>query len=347
MAKWWQNLINAIDFFDLYHTDTETEMRNPSQSWSSIDDGISKVYDDVTGNTAIDKSLEAQATENQKNRDYNMMLWNQDNAYNSPSAQKGRLQAAGLNADLMYGGSGVQNTSSSPTPSTPMDWSSLANKKSVGASAMEAAQVALLNAQAENLNADTKKKGYEAGILASDEAFRNAWNTGLLQLQGMDIRLKGKQGDLTDAQIKESMMSLQVMQQSIKESSARIQQIHNQINNDNMRVTFEKALADANVKKAAAETKLSHAKINEINQLLEKALRSYDDAHELHLQNIGILRIQQGQIEFDTWNNTSSEWDKDKSVWTNVLRYIDQFTNALDGILSPAASVTSAAIGRH
>lgn len=196
MAKWWQNLINAIDFFDLYHTDTETEMRNPSQPWSSVGDAVGKVYDDVTGNTAIDKSLEAQATENQKNREYNMMLWNQENAYNSPSAQKGRLEAAGLNADMMYGGSGVQNTASSPAPSTPMDWSSLANKKSPLQTAAEMASI-------ENIRAVTDKIRSETKGLDIDLKYKDAQNVLGLQLTERQIKKYDKELSVMDEQIKE------------------------------------------------------------------------------------------------------------------------------------------------
>lgn len=47
-------------------------------------------------------------------------FWNMENEYNSPQEQMKRLQAAGLNPNLVYGNGSAVNTSSSiPTPSAP------------------------------------------------------------------------------------------------------------------------------------------------------------------------------------------------------------------------------------
>lgn len=49
--------------------------------------------------------------------DQNLQMWNLANAYNDPAAQMERLQAAGLNPNLVYGGGNVTGNSSASIPS--------------------------------------------------------------------------------------------------------------------------------------------------------------------------------------------------------------------------------------
>ena len=155
------------------------------------------IYGSWQSSKNTDKSLQAQAAENEKNRQYNLKLaqmqnqwnmeqWQRENAalrqaaaderaYNSPAAQKARLEAAGLNADMMYGQGGISNTSSaagvasSPqmtagAASSPMDWSSLANKKTVGAAISDALNVEMMRAQINSVKAETEKTLADAGL---------------------------------------------------------------------------------------------------------------------------------------------------------------------------------------
>ena len=132
-------------------------------------------------NENVDKQIKAQRRENEKTREFNLMLakkqnawnreqWNAENAYNTPAAQKARLEAAGLNADMMYGGSGVSNIAApspamtSGAPASPMDWSSLANKQSLGSVLSNALNMEMARAQIDSIKADTKKTLAEAGL---------------------------------------------------------------------------------------------------------------------------------------------------------------------------------------
>lgn len=140
------------------------------------------LYSAIQNNKNIDKQLAAQSAENEKNRKYNLQLaqmqnsWNiamqdRENAYNTPSAQKARLEAAGLNPDMMYGGI-VSNTSApspamtSGAPSNPMDWSSLANKKTVGNAIMESLAIEQARANVDKTRGEAKQAGINADILA-------------------------------------------------------------------------------------------------------------------------------------------------------------------------------------
>lgn len=140
------------------------------------------VYDTYSQNKNVEKQLKAQAEENQKTREYNLMLakkqndwnreqWNLENAYNAPSAQKARLEAAGLNADLMYGGSGVSNTAAvspsmtSGAAANPMDWSALGSKKTIGSAIMQSLAIEQARANVDKTKGEAKQAGINADIL--------------------------------------------------------------------------------------------------------------------------------------------------------------------------------------
>ena len=46
--------------------------------------------------------------------EYNLDMWNRQNAYNTPAEQMRRLQEAGLNPNLMYGQGNVGNAPTAP-----------------------------------------------------------------------------------------------------------------------------------------------------------------------------------------------------------------------------------------
>lgn len=236
---------------------------------------------------------------------WNLEQWNRENAYNSPAMQKSRLIQAGLNPDMMYGGSGVQNTAAhSPqmTSGAPYDsqaWSSLGNVVNEGL------QAELLQAQIDNINADTKNKGYEGSILASDAAFRDAYNSGVLKTQNVEIDVKNKSMELTDQQIKESQAVIRELDASCSLMSQQITQIQNAINNDNARLALEKTFNEANIKKLASSANLDYVSANNIASQLERVLRKFDDEHsitEKHVINLGhegdILEFEKDIVKF-------------------------------------------------
>lgn len=243
----------------------------------------------ASGAISTGASLAAQKKENQRNREYNLMLankqnqwnfenWQMNNAYNSPAAQKARLEAAGLNADMMYGQGGISNISSSApestagAPSSPMDWSSLASVNPVGTYL----DAKLKQAQIDNINADTKKKGHEAGILASDEAFRDAWNSGLLATQNVEIRVKSSSADLNEQKIKESQAFIQQIDANISEINAQIERWRTQSLNESRSLEIQSRLSDAQIKDYAASSNLKLEQAYSINQQLEPLIRQIE-----------------------------------------------------------------------
>lgn len=143
----------------------------------SLASGIGSLF----GNKNIDKQIKAQQEENQKNREYNLMLaqmqndwsqdqWERENDYNLPINQRKRLEDAGLNPDLMYGNGGIQNIgASSPSmtsgaPSSPTDMSPLGQKKTIGDALRDSLNVELQRAQIDNLKADADRKNLDNDV---------------------------------------------------------------------------------------------------------------------------------------------------------------------------------------
>lgn len=169
---------------------------NSKGSWlgTALTSGLS-FLGGILGNRSqsknIDKQIRAQQEENAKNREYNLMLaqqqnawnieqWERENEYNSPEAQMERYRKAGLNPDLMAGG--AQNLSaSSPmmtagAPSNPTDMSMLGQKPTLGQAIQSALRDSMLGAQIDNLRANTRKTLSEAGISESDAKYRDRMN---------------------------------------------------------------------------------------------------------------------------------------------------------------------------
>ena len=328
-----------------------------SLSWTSL----KGLWNDWVGNTQIDKQLAAQKSENQFTREYNLDLakmqnqwnlqqWNRENAYNSPVAQKSRLQAAGLNADMMYGSGGVMNTAASSPQMTsgaaasPMDWSSLGNKKTIGDSIDATLDRQYKQAMIDNMNADTKNKGYESSILASDAAFRDAWNNGLLATQNVDIRVKEKGIELSAQQIKESQAKVRSLDASCTEIYASVDAIRNGIKNDNERLNLEKMFNKAQIDLARAQTNLTEEQAFRLASELERVLRSYDDKHDIdrltvvslentderHRHEVSRLIIDNERAYFDAKINGPYEgYDSTLSFADNALKF---FTTLLKPI---------------
>lgn len=131
--------------------------------------------------------------ENAKTRAYNFDLakqqntwsieqWERENAYNTPLQQMRRYGDAGLNPDLIYGQQNLsagspQLTSGAPGTPTPSDsFNNLPTWGNIGHSALEgletAARIKNIDADTENKEADTDKKGEETKGLSIDNIYK-------------------------------------------------------------------------------------------------------------------------------------------------------------------------------
>ena len=105
---------------------------------------------------------------------HNVEMWNRQNAYNTPSAQMERLQAAGLNPNLVYGNGGATNTATDYPKYQAGEVPQVANIRAASRQlALQGFQTALnaklQAAQAANLNADTQLKGTQNELTATQK----------------------------------------------------------------------------------------------------------------------------------------------------------------------------------
>lgn len=143
---------------------------------TAIIGGISSAYSQHQQNKNIDKQIKSQENEQKKNREYNLKLaqmqnqwnveqWQRENDYNDPQAQIARLRAAGLNPDLIYGSGDISNVAAaspqmtSGAPSAPVDYSSLANKRTVGDAVMQSLAVEQAKANIDKTRGEAKAQG--------------------------------------------------------------------------------------------------------------------------------------------------------------------------------------------
>lgn len=297
-------------------------------------------------NKNIDKQIAAQERENALTRKYNLQLakmqnkwnrqqWQMENAYNSPSAQIQRMRAAGLNPDMMYGGGVSGNLSaSSPSmtsgvPGSPMDFTALGSKRPISDAVSSYLDTQLKQAQIDNINADTNKKGAEASILSSDAAFRDALNQGQLDLQNVQIKVQNKGIELTDAQIKEAQARLTSIEAEVglfKATAAKIRKETQWMDALNQDI---RKLNDATLKKLAAETNLTFEQAKRLKDELPYIIRNWDDQHNLNLGELGNLTIRNGMLEFEAAINGPDGYDEDLSGFDNVIKFLTKVLNVL------------------
>lgn len=108
--------------------------------------------------------------------------WNMQNAYDSPEAQMQRLQAAGLNPNLVYG-KGADNTSAPVRTSSAPGWNPSAPKMELGGvvssyldTKIKEEQVANIAAQTANTQAATKNASMDSILKALDAIGKTTGN---------------------------------------------------------------------------------------------------------------------------------------------------------------------------
>jgi len=144
--------------------------------------------ENVTAANAMNSSIA------QENRDFQYKMWQEQTAYNSPTAQMTRLQAAGLNPNLVYGQ--IAESKMSNPPSTPIAHSEAfqadAPKVDVrlGNPVAEYAQVKNLQALNKLQNINIQKSKAEAVSAAVDADYKN-YELNTLKNSGM---IKGDSG---------------------------------------------------------------------------------------------------------------------------------------------------------
>lgn len=220
---------------------------NKSRSFMGIMDilgaglgAVSSIGSMIGQNRAIRQQIRAQQEENQKNREYNLMLartqnqwnieqWQRENDYNSPTAQMSRFRAAGLNPNLAYGQ--MSNGASSPTltsgaASSPTDMSAIGNKRNFGQAMQEALNLEMQKAQIEAIKAGTEKtKEDTKNVTASTEAltidnlYRAIKHQQDIKIGDMNLKIGDSTLQLNNNQLAQGVKTLEIMDKTLEEYS--------------------------------------------------------------------------------------------------------------------------------
>ena len=211
--------------------------------------GLNSAAGQSTALAQLQMEQEFNAAEAQKNRDFQLEMWNKNNEYNSPAAQLERLKQAGINPNAMFGTSGYSPVASSaPSGATGAGSPSIANSL-----LLQDAQLANLMAQAQKTKSDadlnklqltydqlTFGQRAKALELVNDETKQRIDNL----IQDKDIQRKTfdifalkssaelktmrEQLNVLRSQYLSNMKSIEKTDQDIKESQARVNLIGEQ-----------------------------------------------------------------------------------------------------------------------
>lgn len=160
----------------------------------------------------------------QDNNAFNERMWHLQNEYNSPVNQRYRLEAAGLNPYLMMNGGSAGVAESAPTADTsgtqvaPDIGSTIAGGyQSMGNSISSAAsQIAQMSFQNDLQQANVAKTQAEATNVALDSEYNKLRNQFAAAQFLTDLRLKQKQGDISEYEANYLRDSMQDRLDSVK-----------------------------------------------------------------------------------------------------------------------------------
>lgn len=187
------------------------------------------------------KNRKAQERENDKQRQFALDMWNRNNEYNLPINQMSRLRQAGINPHLAYSNGSPMNTSNAPAQAS---GSPLPAGESPRINIGELAQLMLMKAQKENIEADTEKKKAEADNVGV--------NTESAKIElGYKERQLASQVNLTEQQIEESKARVNKIGSEIESLAVGRDMTRQQIQN----LKANLVLVSAQVGKLLEETK--------------------------------------------------------------------------------------------
>ena len=156
-----------------------------------------------------------QKTADQQNIDF----WKMQNQYNTPAAQMQRLKDAGLNPNLIYGSSpaGASGSAGSIAPSKAAPYAIKDPSATI-------AQMQLLQAQKDNLNANTFKTN-ESGFLTKEQKFQlksiRDSNIEIAQYKSQQEAQKAQQEIYNTLELKDSFIKrVEILSELVKQNKS-------------------------------------------------------------------------------------------------------------------------------
>lgn len=286
-------------------------------------------------------------------------------AYNSPQQQMQRLQAAGFNADLMYGqgASGLVNSAipsysgvSTSGGTSTAGVSAIAGTPTAVESMIPSIEAMRTLAETSNIQEDTNKKRGEITSLDMDNFIKAATQGKQIELVDMQVTLAKKASDLSDAQRNNLIQTLNNLQtqnefvnQQITQSVAQTRNLDSQTLNNRITAYLSGPRFDMEVKQFQQQLRESDARIvvnnaqaKEIltlvlakklnldtDTLLKKAnvrKTNFDAANAI--RNGNILNIQAKQLQFNYEQSKSyDDVERVSNIVSGALGSVGQIAN--------------------
>lgn len=195
--------------------------------------------------------------------DINIQNWRMQNEYNTPQAQRERLEAAGLNPGLMYGNGAVSTANAGNIAQYQHPGQDITSNMLNGVQMMSMiANMRKTQAETSNITEDTKSK--EIGNVTLGARLQADLDNTLSQtrVNQAEVDYKIKQMSKIDAEIEQIDMNVAVMSEEIKLKIAETDSIKEKTKLTKLQQTTEilnQALTQANTKLTNAKTDTERA----------------------------------------------------------------------------------------
>lgn len=225
-------------------------------------------------------------------------MWEKTNEYNSPANQRKLLEQAGFNPELFFDGNGTSTASTQSAPNGSPSLAPQTNNPFAGAAAAGASigNAILQQAQADNINEDTKAR-------AMDNLYKIALNQSRLENDRADLQVKLNHMKRDDADYEETLRRIKSLDQQIalgeemgKYNSsiarARNQREQLEVEESQERIStmkFERALS---AERFDLERRLNSAQVNQIFAIIS----------DLNNQSLNRTKLTSAQVNELSWS---------------------------------------------
>lgn len=240
-------------------------------NWSSIGTGaisgaIGALGNLFTGGMSARKQYKYQSKLMDKQNQQQIDFWKMNNEYNTPFAQRARLEQAGLNPDLMYGGSGSVTPSQMPgaaSGSAPnVDYGDASGAFANGIRLAQ--QASLIDAQVSKIEAENK--------LLAEQALSQAEQRELWKAQATDAWLRAEHQGIYNRHAntryflenEERGLKNTLLVADVNSYETRLRLDQQRVANDNMRAKVQVLQLGLNEKKLKADMEKIRAEVSEI-----------------------------------------------------------------------------------
>ena len=240
-------------------------------NWSGIGEGaisgaIGAIGNLFTGGMSARKQYKYQSKLMDKQNQQQIDFWKMNNEYNTPFAQRARLEQAGLNPDLMYGGSGSVAQSQMPgaaAGSAPnVDYGDTSGAFANGIRLAQ--QASLIDAQVSKIEAENK--------LLAEQALSQAEQRELWKAQATDAWLRAEHQGIYNRHadtryfLENETRGLKntLLGADVNSYETRLRLDQQRVANDNMRAKVQVLQLGLNEKKLKADMEKIRAEVAEV-----------------------------------------------------------------------------------